>query len=390
VWAYRGLEETLIAARHRRARALRDKLALLPPAARRRAKLTGLPLVNRLEERRVLNRMGPSDAFDTLIARLKPDLVVGIWSRWANPGVFDSFRAARKHGIKSMLINANWDGLCLTGGFPVMPDYLGVWGEQTLEHAVDILDFPPERTFKLGSPGFQQYFDFPPEGVPSPFPFRYALYIGTHAQYEECVPIERLNRLIDERGLDLKLVYRPYAGRYERNRPDFVDESKLEHVIIDPDVRDQYLQEFGIVEETQRPPYPTITYHPALLSNAEFVVCSLSTMIVEAGLLDKRVVIPSYNDSVGSHYPVTLLARCEIFDGMEDIHGFTVARSEDELAAAFERYTGLPPVPPGTIRNDPVMRWWLHWDERTFAERLAAAIEEIVLGAPRERVAMLA
>jgi hypothetical protein len=67
-----------------------------------------------------------------------------------------------------------------------------------------------------------------------------------------------------------------------------------------------------------------------------------------------------------------------------------VTRSEAELIAGFEELAALPPATPGSVRDDPVIRWWLHWDERSYAERLAETIERIVLGAPREPAAMLA
>ena len=391
VEAYRRLEQTLIAARHRRAYALRFSLDALPAAERRRAKLTGLPLVHRIEERRVLKGIAPADALATLVDRLKPDLVAGVFSYWANAIVFDALAVARERGVPSLLVNSNWDGICCVGGFPVWPDYLGVWGEQTIEHAADIHGFPRERAIKLGAAGFQQYFDIDPAGVPSPFPFRYVLFPGTHARWDERAPLARLNRLISERGLDLKIVYRPYPGRYTRDRSDYVDENELEHVIIDPDVRDQYLHDFGLgPAPPPAPPFPTLTYFPALLSNAEFVVCPMSTMVVESALLDRRVIVPTYDDGIHTQLPLTEVSRFEIFDRMDEVEHFRVVRSEDQLAAAFDELTRMPPPAPGAVRDDPVVRWWLHWDERTYAERLAAAVEEIVLGAPREPAAMLA
>jgi hypothetical protein len=391
VWAFRRLENALMAARSRRASALRYSLDELAPRERRIARLSGLPGVNRLVERHALRSMGPADGLETLVGRLKPDLVIAVWSYWANALTFDAIRAARAHDVKSLMLNGNWDGVACSGGFPVRPDYLAVWGEQTIDHAVDIHDFPRERTFALGSPGFQHYFDEETSVAPTPFDFRYVLFAGTHARFDELEPLKRLDELIEARGLDLKIVYRPYPGRYRRDRSDFVDERELRHVVIDPDVRDQYFEDSGMTPgpPVPRPPYPTLKYFPALLGNAEFVICPFSTMLVEAALFDRRVIIPAFDDGVDTHIKLSQLVRTEVVEGMDRVQGFRIAHSRDELVEHFDELAGLAPPAPGEVRDDPILRWWLYRDERTYAQRLADLAEQITGTAAKRPAAML-
>jgi hypothetical protein len=378
VLTYRRLENAFIAARRKRAVGLAVSLEGLTPDERRRAKLEGLPGVHAAIQRHALKSVAPNDALDTLIRRKRPDLLIVIWSYWGNPLAYDAIRVARGLGIPSLMLNANWDGISCTGGFPIPPDYLGVWGEQTIEHARTVHGYQKQRVFKLGSPGFQPYFDKDLAHPPSPFPFRYVLFIGTHARWDERLPLARLNALISKKKLDHKIVYRPYPNRYERHRPDFVDEDELEHVAIDPDVRESYLAHFNKVASSQPiAPYPTADYFPALLGNAEFVVCPLSTMMVESALLNRRVIVPAYDDGFHTELKLSDLARFEIFDGMDRIRGYRIARSPDELDAHFAELLALEPPEEGEIRDDPVIRWWLHWDERTYAERLAEVVHKV-------------
>jgi hypothetical protein len=276
--------------------------------------------------------------------------------------VWDAIRAARRQRIPSLLLIHNWDNLSSKGAFAVRPDWLGVWGDQAVEHAVRIHGFPRERVRKLGAPSLDPYFHHVPGSTESPFPFRYALFAGCYAPFDERSALIELDREIETRNLDLTIVYRPHPHRRPRKTPDLVEDGEFRHVVIDPQMREIYADsraEYQLGARRAQPLLPPLDYYPALFEHAEFVICPLSTMIVEAAAFERRVLVVDY----------------EHFEGIDRINGFHLARTSSDLPrlmVELERGEGHPQTP---LREQ--IRWWLHHDERTYAERLADLVEEV-------------
>lgn len=358
----------------------RVTLRLVPAPLKRRALLEGLPGVYRYAIRRHARHMAPNPAAHALLRRLRPDVVIA--SAYAMSGRYaalDLVAAARELGIPSLFVQTNWD--YLTGScFPVLPDYLAAWGPQSIQEAVNIHGFDRDHVFAVGSPHFQRYFDLAPSTAQSPFPFKYALFAGTWSPFDERAPIEAIDRTIERLGLGLKLVYRPYPGRAPRKRGDFVDERALKHVVIDPDRRDEYLAAFDAGDQTARVKgaFHKLEYLPALLANAEFIVCPMTTVMLEAALFDKRVVVPAYNDGINQDQPFDELVAMDHIKGIRDIEHFALAQSPEEVSEQFERAARSPSLPPGSLRDHPVIRRWLYYDTRPYAQRLREVVELIV------------
>jgi hypothetical protein len=229
----------------------------------------------------------------------------------------------------------------------------------------------------VGVPTFDSYFHHQPGTTTSPFPFRYALFAGCYAPFDEAAALERLDRTIEEHGLDLKVVYRPHPHRRPRKRPDRIDEARLRHVVVDPQVRELYeasFDEYGRGARRSKPRYPALDYYPALLENAEFTICPLSTMIVESAIFERRVIVIAYDDGIHPDSPA-LVVNYDHFEGIDRVDGFELCRTADELEDLFGSMAARDRDPDRPLREQ--IRWWLHHDSRTYAERLAAVVAEM-------------
>jgi hypothetical protein len=375
---YAKLQLLLLSALRDRARTIREKVRLLPFHQRARYRLAAHPLFRERLTRRYLRQAGLNTPLHELMESLRPDLVIAP-SGGIDHFVTDAVRSARELGIPSLVLVFNWDNLSSKGAFAVKPDYLAVWGEQSVEHAVRIHGFERERVFILGVPTFDSYFHHVPGSTKSPFPFRYALFAGCYAPFDEAAALERLDRTIEERGLDLKVVYRPHPHRKPRKRPDRVDEERLRHVVIDPQVRDLYEASFDEYGRGRRakPRYPALDYYPSLLENAEFTICPLSTMIVESAIFERRVIVIAYDDGVHADSPA-LVVNYDHFEGIDRVDGFELCRSAEDLSELFVRHATDPHEPSRPLRDQ--ITWWLHHDDRTYADRLAGLVEEVAAG----------
>ncbi|HYM56340.1 MAG TPA: hypothetical protein VES79_00110, partial [Solirubrobacteraceae bacterium] len=287
--AYSDVRRLLFASYRFRSRTARIKLNQQSPRRRRRTKLRAVPGIRHWIVARHLREIPANPQLRKQVQDLNPDLIVAP-SGGADPLVIDAVRVGRELGVPVLVVIYNWDNLSSKAAFPVKPDYLGVVGRQSVDHAWRIHRIPEERVGLLGGPYIDHYFRHEPGSTVSPFPFRYVLFAGCYLPFDELSALERLEAEIERRNLDLKVVYRPHPNRRDRRTPDFVDESKFEHVVIDPQVREAYLQtsERGDGKSTV-PQLPALDYYPALLEHAEFVVCPLSTMIIESAIFERRV-----------------------------------------------------------------------------------------------------
>jgi hypothetical protein len=374
--AYSTLRRLLLVSYRSRGPTLARKTELLPPLQRLRLKALSLPGVRQLVIRMLLRRSGRNPELHALIERIRPELLIAP-SGGIDDLVMDTIRSGRELGVTTLVLVHNWDNLSSKGAFAVRPDRLGVWGEQSVEHAVRIHGFPRERVHILGVPSFDHYFHLPRGATQSPFPFRYALFAGCYAPFDERAALERIDAAIEAGGLDLKVVYRPHPHRRPRRTPDRVVESEFRHVVLDPQVRDLYEASFAEYDrgaKRAKPLFPPLDYYPALLENAELVVCPLSTMIVEAAAFERPVIVIAYDDGVHEDSPA-LVVGYDHFEGIDRIDGFEVCGQADELGERFARLAKGPAPPHEPLREQ--IRWWLHHDERTYAERLAALVAEI-------------
>lgn len=378
---YAKLQLLLLSALRGRSRTIREKERRLPWHQRLRYRVASHPLLRDRLTRRYLRRAGRNDSLHELMRSLRPDLVIAP-SGGINAFVTDALRSARELDITSLVLVFNWDNLSSKGAFAVKPDYLAVWGEQSVEHAMRIHGFERERVRILGVPSFDSYFHHEPGTAPSPFPYRYALFAGCYAPFDEASALERLDRVVDEHGLDLKIVYRPHPHRRPRKRPDYVDEERFRHVVIDPQVRDIYEASFAEYRRgapRHNPRYPPLDYYPGLLENAAFTICPLSTMIVESAIFERRVLVIAYDDGVHPESPAEVV-KYDHFEGIERVEGFHLCTTAEDLSRLFlELAAETAPLEP-PLRDQ--IRWWLHHDRDTYAERLARLVREL---APAER-----
>ena len=373
--AYHDIRKLLLASYRFRSRTARIKLNEQNAGRRRPTKVRALPGIRHRIIRRHLRETGPNKQLRDLIERVDPDLIIAP-SGGTDPFVMDLLRTAHDLGRKTLILIYNWDNLSSKSAFLFEPDYLGVVGQQSVDHAWRIHRIPAERVRMLGGPYIDHYFRHRLGSTKSPFPYRYALFAGCYLQFDELTALEQLERTIEEQALDIKVVYRPHPHRRRRREPDIVDESRFKHVVIDPQIRDQYLAAAREERDGAASPeaLPALDYYPALLENAEFVVCPLSTMMIEAAIFERRVLAIAYHDGIHRSSPGVAVNYMH-FEGIDEVDGFTVVRELEQLGPRFAELARGGRRAEGSIR-DQVDRW-VYWDERSYSERLAAYVDEI-------------
>jgi hypothetical protein len=374
---YAQLQRLLLASYRSRSHTMAHKLQLMPRRQRWLYKVAALPGVRTVAKQALLRRMGLNRELHELMQELRPDVVIAP-SGGIDPLVTDAVRSARALDIKSLVIAQNWDNVSSKGAFAVPPDMLAVWGPQSAEHARHIHRIPPSNVRVLGAPSLDPYFHRESASTEPRFPFRYALFAGCYAPFDELHALELLEQTIEREQLGIKVVYRPHPHRRGRRRPDYFDERRFQHVVLDPELRELYERSFQAFpgDPSRKPIFPPLDSYPSLFEHCEFVLCPLSTMIVEAAIFERRVIVVAYDDGIHPNNPAEVLSY-DHFSGIERIQGFEICRRAEDLPGLFSRLEREPRSSESRPSLRAQVRYWLHHDERTFAERLAEAVEDL-------------
>jgi hypothetical protein len=362
--AYAWLREILMVGYRFRSRTMAIKTSQFERWRRRKVKLYALPPIRRRLRRRILADLGPNADVEKLLDEIEPDLVIAP-TAGTDALVLDMISSARGRGITTLVLINGWDNLASKATFPVTPDHIAVWGSQSVEHARRIHRFPRERVHAIGVPTFDGHLRFDRSSAVSPYPFRYVLFCGSALPFDELGALRALDDAIRSSGVDIRIVYRPHPWRQARSGDDIFRDAEFEHVVMDQQMREGYERSTkSAITLGPSDVLPDLEYYPALLAFSELVISPLSTMIVEAALLDRPSLAIAYDDGVHS-VPPSMVAQFDHFEGIEAIEGIELCRTYGELPLLFVSMLGHE-YPPLREQIQP----WLYTDERSYGDRL--------------------
>ena len=354
---------------------LRDRLKFTALAAPGLRGLT-IPAIMRLA--------GEHRQLKQILLDVKPDLVVAP-SAVTDPLLIDLARLGKRLGIPTLYLINGWDNLSSKLVFPENPDFLGVWGDQSVEHARTIHGMDRERVFPIGTPTFDHYFRLSKDLVSSPYPFRYVLFAGGSVPFDEISALQALEEAIETHGISwLKIVYRPHPWRQPRTCFDVFEPARYRHVVMDEQVRASYVRTVQTKDYRGAKTFmPSLDYYPALLSHAELVISPLSTMIIESAICETPVLVIAYDDAVHRLAPHRRFQE-EHFKGIETIKGFRICRNFTDLAKDFLELVQQRGRSDQAHAASPSMRQqirhYLYHDDRTYAQRLRDVVNTIGAG----------
>lgn len=260
----------------------------------------------------------------SIIKGSKPDLIILPSSGYEGES-FEIIKIAKEEKIPTLMLVDNWDNLCSKTVLTRKPDFLTVWGEQTKEHAQRIHGMNKNRVFVLGTPRFIQYFKKSDKNFSSPYPFPYALFAGNALPFDELTTLKKLDDLIDKNKQNFTIIYRPHPWRQRRLCADTFFDYDFKHVKLDEDAKKYYKRDLGDDYS------PALEYYPKLLANMQFMVCPLSTMLVEGLLFDKPVFVLTYDDGVHFTNPKNAYKYYEHFKGIEKLRNLTIIDKFENL-----------------------------------------------------------
>lgn len=305
------------------------------------------------------------------IQEVQPSIVLFPSSAY-DPEGNDIARVCKKLHIPSLFLIDNWDNLSSKSMMWIKPDYLGVWGEQSVEHAIKIQGLEKNKISIIGTPRFDEYFRNRDTNLKSHFKFKYILFVGTALAFDEAGVLYMIDKLIEKNPIifnGTKVVYRPHPWRQSN---DTIVGTELPNIIIDPQLYDSYRS-----GNTGLDVQPDVDYYPSLIKNAEFIVGGLTTMIIEALIFKKRVLALAYDDGINFTSPHNVLKYYVHFQGIKDIEIINFCTDLQKLEADFiDTWNSRNLIDP--IKIDLQRNYFLNNDEKPYNLRLVELVNKIL------------
>jgi hypothetical protein len=337
-----------------------------------RIKIIGSRLFFPFYKKMVIDRIGLNGDLLAAVKRLRPDLIIYTSSAYDPEGI-DLIKIGKQEGIKTLFLIDNWDNLSSKTVMLDRPDYITVWGQQNVEHALQIHGFQQDQVFLVGTPRFDEYFRQRNQVIPSHFQTRYVLFLGCAIPFDEATVLGRLDQEIAQhRELygDLVVIYRPHPWRQGK---DSILGMDLKHVRIDPQMENNYRQKAGVAFQ------PSLNYYPSLLSNAAFVIGPLTSMLIESLVFYKRVQALVYDDGKNVTSPHNALKYYPHFQGLSNMEGLVFSPHLDRVGEDFRKmwkdnYT------VDKQKLDDQRRYYLYDDADMYKVRLDRIIGKVLAG----------
>lgn len=229
--------------------------------------------------------------------------------------IFELIKAAKQNGNKTLLCLENWDNLTSKRFMITKPDFTFVMGQDSARLASLVQDLPRDKVVAAGLPRFNPYRGlkiFPNSNPKNQFEI---LYLGCYQPHNEIKLINTMVELLEKSLIkgQFKIKYKPHPG--PRNR--YVDSSKLSEIV---EVVKSNLE----VDRTN----PVIDeFHISLIKNANIIISSPTSMILECMLMGKKTILDLTDD--GFH-------RTTARKQFKDLIHFHVLNKLQNLEKAFE------------------------------------------------------
>lgn len=312
-----------------------------------------------------------------LVSEIKPEIILFPCSAADVLGHELLRLRASTASFKLVFLVDNWDNMSSKANFPIRnPDFLFLWGEQSLSFARDIHRIPEKQIRIIGSARYTFYENALKEsdrkqrsrGVDFP----YVLYAGSAVIASDLEALEILQQFLlcaeSRVPRDTRILYRPHPwGAKEELVRQVLENPNFESIVIDPQIREAIERQLDGGQFQ-----PGLDYYPALLQDCEFVVTPLSSMVIEASIMRKKVLALAHDDGALAS-PENMLRHSPHLHGIQDLGNVLIVHDLEGVLAAAKRL-----LDEDFSVNASVLERFVHLSNTPYSERLAYFIEQVV------------
>lgn len=265
------------------------------------------------------------------LEKINPDLIIYPTHLYESE-VFSLMNSASNLKKKILYLIDNWDNLSTKTIMLERPDYVTVWGEQTLNHAKKIHNFDKKKVFLLGNPKFDYYRVISKKKYKPIFDYPYILFLGVREDTDELGPLEILNLEIEKNKKiykDLKIIYRPHPYNSQKNYVKF-KKLKLKNINFDLSSDLKFYK-----TKTRDSGNISSEYYISLLKNSLFITGGITTVLIESLLLDKKYIVISHDDKNNYLSTRNLYKSFAHFKNVEHLKNVYISKSKIDYPVIF-------------------------------------------------------
>jgi hypothetical protein len=262
------------------------------------------------------------------------------------------------------LIADNWDNLFSKTVFPIKPDLVGCFGEQSAEFGSKLHDIPKNRFIALGSARFDVYRNLPKVNLR-----RLIIFAGSSMPEDD----ENILKLMDQVRAD---TYSQTSSQHLswRYRPHPVPQHRVSS-FVDSFPNIEFTNRSNQIGENR---WPDLSDSVVELANTRVAICMPTSYLLEALVCEVPVIIPVFNEMVGLTSSKALMNSLAHLKDIENLPGVFIANSPsefiDQLSNLLEQDLRIAPT--------EYLDYFVNWSQGSFLENLTAMIEDLMRKSP--------
>ena len=267
---------------------------------------------------------------DTLIENIKPDLII-YPTHFMEPEMIYINRSALINNSKTFYIVDNWDNLTTKVAMLQKANYLGVWGQQSKEHAIKYHNYNSKNIFLLGNNRINKYFQFRKKKYKNTIKINkpYILFLGSNLlPREELKCLKILDKKIDENNLNskLKIIYRFHPQLSKYIRMEFTN-IKFKNIKINIPSSKLALTDRNLVRSKTQ----SKDYFPLIQNAKSLMGLTITTVTLEGFIFGKNYIILDCIDKEDAHISNFLKKYSEHPKGIEKIKICKIVKTYEEF-----------------------------------------------------------
>jgi hypothetical protein len=325
--------------------------------------LASKPVFGRFQ-RNLIRALGPEPALARALAEDDPAAII-VPSSLYDSLTNDVIVTARAHGIPTIVLQTSWDNLSSKGIVAMPPDVMGVWGEQSVNHAVDLQGMTRERCVVVGSPYYEGFFRRPRRSKAEarralglPLDGLTVLFGGSFRQFDEADLLRRIEGAIDAGRLPRMLIfYRPHPGRELREEANFFD-FHWKYTVMDEEVAVVYRANLEGRMISQNEFGYSLDRLADIYSAVDLTISPMSSIVLESLLFGLPVLGIGYSDGRNRWGPEKT-SQMTHFSELSEVAGVRICRSPDDMLGDLDAALGWAADAQIAAQNREVARYFV-------------------------------
>ena len=328
--------------------------------------------------------LGRWSELNKVIKSFNPDLIISP-SLAADSFSIDLTLTANINKIKSIILINSWDNLVSKGVIPIKPTYVGLWGVQSIKHAVEVQQISEEKLVTLGVPRFESYFknieisnsihrfnDIPSNK-------KIILYAATVMPFDDIAALKLLNdELINNPEYkDYVILFRAHPEMMARVDEVNLEDCNFAKVFIDKHTANFYRSRFNGTAKPSTINETSLDYYPTLLKNIVGIVGPPTTLTLEGLINGKPCLMICYNDGKNHHLSPEKMSKFENVQEVLSLEGVYPCYEEAQLLNNFRKMITASSNNKLSKRIIQATNKFVYSDNLPYSKRLYNFIEKI-------------